>query len=174
MIPVERYIFGNSVSYDRFCTIAKILARLVSSTPCAVSMAQLKSATGSPGPEIAAVCTSLERIGLAHPDSETTNKWVLACDPSMVTLEDVFRCALSEQKDSNISPSNALPGTVQLLLMQAMITINESLCRDLRRFSLDRLKTCAAGVLTTPHRRFSYASLDNDFRLPAPDRDATL
>lgn len=176
MDSIESYLFGNYASYERFRATAEILAGFVSRAPHAVGIARLERVTGRPAEEIAELCARLERAGLVQPVCETVGEWALACDASFVTLEDVFRCALDGSQDSPlIWPEASSGGThsdVELLLMQAMITINESLCKHLRQFSLDRLKACAAGVFSAPRRRLSDASLDNDFRLPPLDRDA--
>ena len=179
MVSIKNHIFGNSVWHARFHSTTEILAALVLSAPNAVDMAQLQSTIRYFYCEVKEICSSLERIGLVRQDPETAGKWSLACDPCMVTLEDVFLCLLTEEQGHSPSSAVVAPGhdgssDIDLLVMQAMITINESIRGHLRRFSLDRLKASAAGMLPMPRRRLGYASLDNDFRLSEHDRGTNM
>lgn len=157
MSTVEDYILGNGAMHERFFATTEILAKLVSSAPRAVGIAQLEAATGRSGKELAKLCGGLMRAGLLRqvrdvPDAPgVPDSWTLTCDPSMVTLEDVFRCVLAEQNGrARPAAKTAAPerarNDVDLLLMQAMIAINQSVFKHLRQFSLDRLKISAAGM----------------------------
>jgi DNA-binding IscR family transcriptional regulator len=178
MGTVESYIFGNGALHDRFFATTEILAKLVSSAPRAVAVAQLESTTGRPAKELSRLCTSLERAGLVRQAPDAADKWSLTCDPSMVTLEDVFRCVLTEQQGRGRSSSKAAPdrapNDVDLLVMQAMIAINQSVFKHLRQFSLDRLKISSAGMFPAPRHRFSDASLDDGFGMPVSGYDAPV
>jgi DNA-binding IscR family transcriptional regulator len=176
MDTVEDFILGNSVLHDCFFATTEILAKLVSNAPRAVGIAQLAEATGRPARELTKFCTALERAGLLHHDPEQ-GKWVLTCDASMVTLEDVFRCTLAQQK-SHARPSHKtgerkrLSNDVDLLLMQAIIAINQSVFKHLRQFSLDRLKISAAGMFPATRPSLHSANLDDAFDLEFPGRQA--
>ncbi|RZI43858.1 hypothetical protein EGT07_00010 [Herbaspirillum sp. HC18] len=165
MVTVEDCILGNGALHDRFFATTEILAKLVSRAPRAVSLAQLEEATGRPGKELSKLCNGLLRAGLLRQDPLDANKWSLTCDPSMVTLEDVYRCVLAEQPSrsrasAKSSASDRARNDVDLLVMQAMITINQSVFKHLRQFSLDRLKVSAAGMFPASRR-----PLDDDFDL---------
>ncbi len=177
MVTVEECILGNSALHDRFFAITEILAKLVSSAPRAVSIAQLEDATGRPAKELAKLCSSLSRANLLRHDPAVADKWLLTCDPSMVTLEDVFRCVLAEQPSRSRSASRNAPqrasNDVDLLVMQAMIAINQSVFKHLRQFSLDRLKISAAGMFPSRRRPLSDACLDDSFDLAISSREAS-
>ena len=156
MVNVEDCILGNGVLHDRFFATTEILAKLVSRAPRPVSFVQLEEATGRSGKELARHCSALMRAGLLKQDQQDPEKWSLTCDPSMVTLEDVFRCVLAEQGRSKTAAKSTTPertpNDVDLLVMQAMITINQSVFKHLRQFSLDRLKISGAGMFPAPRR----------------------
>ena len=177
MVTVEDCILGNSALHDRFFATTEILARLVSSAPRAVSMAQLEDATGRPEKELAKLCTALSRAGLLRQDAQAPGKWTLTCDPSLVTLEDVFRCVMSEQQTRSRSAKSAAadrtPNDVDLLVMQAMIAINQSVFKHLRQFSLDRLKISAAGMFPTQRRPLGDPQLDEDLDYAISGREAS-
>lgn len=155
MTTVEDYILGNGALHDRFFATTEILAKLVSSAPRSVSIAQLEEETGRPARELGKLCAGLARSSLLMPDPRAPERWMLTCDASMVTLEDVFRCVLAEQQ-ARKAPGKAgterAPNDVDLLVMQAMIAINQSVFKHLRQFSLDRLKISAAGMFPAPCR----------------------
>ena len=171
MIPVEDYIFGNDALHQRFFTTTDILAKLISTAPRAVSIAQLEEATGRPARELGKLCGGLARAGLLRQAANATDKWTLACNPALITLEDVFRCVLAEQGRSRGAAKTAAPerasNDVDLLVMQAMIAINQSVFKHLRQFSLDRLKISGSGTFPAPRR-----PLDAGFDIAITGREA--
>jgi len=150
VITVDDYILGNGVLHDRFRVTTEILSALVSSAPRSVSMAQLQSYTGRPTKELTKLCSALWRSTLTQPDANVRGSWMLACAPSTVTLEDVFRCVIANQpavaKPTIVKSAEAdqRHHDIDLLVMQATMAINQSVFRHLRQFSLDRLKVSAA------------------------------
>jgi DNA-binding IscR family transcriptional regulator len=172
MITVEDYIFGNDALHQRFFTTTEILARLISTAPRAVSIAQLEETTGRSPKELSKLCGSLERAGLLRQAANAAEKWTLACDPALITLEDVFRCVLADQQGrSRAATKTAVPerasNDVDLLVMQAMIAINQSVFKHLRQFSLDRLKISGSGTFPAPRR-----PLDDAFDIAITGREA--
>ncbi|RJF97523.1 Rrf2 family transcriptional regulator [Noviherbaspirillum saxi] len=167
MGTVEDYIFGSSGLHDRFFATTEILAKLVSSAPRSVSITQLEEATGRPAKELSKLCASLTRASLLRPDPQAPGRWLLTCEASMVTLEDVFRCVLAEHqgrsKSASKHPAERVPNDVDLLMMQAMIAINQSVFKHLRQFSLDRLKISAAGMFPTPRHTMQGAFAERAF-----------
>lgn len=177
MVPFDECILGDRVLHERFFATTEILARLVSSAPRAVSIAQLEDATGRSLQELAQLCAALERANLLQAQPGSPQKWVLACDPSSVTLEDVYCCVLSEQapraERARANSDGRLTGDVNLLVMQAMIAVNQSVLKHLRQFSLDRLKISAAGMFPAPRRQFREARLDDALDLAVSGREAS-
>ena len=150
MITVDDYILGNGALHDRFRITTEILGALVSSAPRPVSIAQLESYTGRPAKELVKLCGALWRAMLMRPEAKSRNLWALNCEPSSVTLEDVFRCVIAAQpvpvKTTEARPQNLdrIHHDVDLLVMQATMAINQSVFQHLRQFSLDRLKISTA------------------------------
>ncbi|NEX63884.1 Rrf2 family transcriptional regulator [Noviherbaspirillum galbum] len=176
MGTVDGFIFGNGALHERFFATTDILAKLVSSAPRAVSMAQLESESDRPAKEIARLCASLTRAGLLR--QEGADRWVLCGDASDVTLEDVLRCVLNDQQSRGRSAKQAsdrVATDVDLLVMQAMIAINQSIFKHLRQFSLDRLKISAAGMFPAT-RRSRHHGRDDGFGITLSNNDvpATL
>lgn len=164
MVTVDHCILGNGALHDRFFATTEILAKVVSCAPRGVRIAQLEEATGRTSRELGRLCQALARAGLLRHDA-AAGKWQLTCDPCAVTLEDVFRCVLSEtpaRKPARASASERAASDVDVLVMQAMLAINQSVFQHLRQFSLDRLKISAAGMFPAPRRALHACSLDDD------------
>lgn len=155
MSPVDQYLLGNAALYARLSLVTEVLGKFVSASPRAVGIAQLERQTARSTRELQRVCAMLCREGLLRPEPKHAQHWVLACEASLVTLEDVFRCVMAE-KTARERPrveeehADTPRREVDLLLMQATMGIQQSVFHHLRQFSLDRLKVGAAGMLSTP------------------------
>lgn len=150
-VNVNNYILGNASVHERFRTMTDILGKLVSSAPKAVSITQLEQHTGRPAVELLKLCRSLWRADLLLPHGTMPATWQLACAPDAVTLEDVFRCVLADpaprgKQDSKPDADDRAHQQLDLLLMQATMSINQSISTHLRQFSLDRLHNCSSGM----------------------------
>jgi DNA-binding IscR family transcriptional regulator len=173
VITADDYILGNGALHDRFRVTTEILGALVSSAPRPVSMAQLQSYTGRPAKELAKLCSALWRSMLTQPDANVRGSWTLACAPSTVTLEDVFRCVIANQPQVTkpaivtSAENDQRHHDIDLLVMQATMAINQSVFKHLRQFSLDRLKVSAAAKppLTRHEQRSMHYDNVHDFEV---------
>lgn len=152
MSSVDHYLLGNPALHARLCLVTEVLGKFVSGAPRAVGVAQLEKQTGRSARELQKLCAMLSREGLLQPHPQQAQHWTLACEASQVTLEDVFRCVVAEKaarERSKLTPDavDTPRREVDLLLMQATMGIQQSVFQHLRRFSLDRLKVGAAGML---------------------------
>ena len=157
MLNVDDYILGNALLHKRLCATAEILGELVMHAPRSVSVERLSHYTGHPVKELSKLCRSLWRAELLRPDSIQAGNWILACDPSAVTLEDVFRCLIARQprcdkQDARPPDTDRPQRDVRLLVMQATMGINQSVYSHLRQFSLDRLKISTNSMLSSSSR----------------------
>lgn len=152
MSNVDHYLLGNAALHARLCLVTEVLGKFVSGAPRAVGIAQLEKQTGRPARELQKLCAMLCREGLLQPYPQQAQHWTLACEASQVTLEDVFRCVVAEkaarERPKPVPEAADTPRReVDLLLMQATMGIQQSVFQHLRRFSLDRLKVGAVGML---------------------------
>lgn len=151
-VNVNNYILGSAAVHERFRTMTDILGKLVSCAPQPVSITQLEYHTGRPAAELLKLCRSLWRATLLLPHDTMPATWQLACAPSALTLEDVFRCVISAplpraRQDSPPEEADRAHQQLDLLLMQATMSINQSISKHLRQFSLDRLHVGAGDML---------------------------
>lgn len=158
MHATDDYLLGDSALYGRLRLVTELLGHFVAGAPRAVSLAQLQQATGRPARELVRLCNILCREQVLQPQGGQPQAWTLACETSHLTLEDAFRCAMSEQasrtrsarqktaKAAAAEQRDAVRPEIDMLVMQATMGINQSVFQHLRQFSLDRLKVTAAGM----------------------------
>jgi hypothetical protein len=175
MNAFEHFLFGDGALHARLCQITEVLGNFVSNAPLALDLERLERRTGQPAKDLLKLCTTLCQENILRPHAEQPQCWMLACETKQVTLEDAFRCAMSEQASRGKSskhkvlaetPDAAEPvhREVDVLVMQATMAINQSIFQHLRQFSLDRLKMTASGMV--PSGRGS----EERFRLWPPGR----
>lgn len=153
MNPAPHSFLGDGALYNRLCLATEVLGKLVSCAPKAVGMDELAAATRGSPREVLKLCRILCDDGLLVREPGRRAAWRLACDPSMVTLEDAFRCMLAQQlsrakvqaADEEESGTRNTESEVDVLVMQATMTVNQSVQQLLRRFSLDRLRVAMLG-----------------------------
>lgn len=170
MINVDNYILGNELLHVKLRIAAEILAEFVMVAPRPLSVARLERYTGHPEKQLIKLCRALERAGLIQSDAKAPTEWALACEPSKVTLEDVFRVItakphISHRPGPACANADSMQGNVGLLLMQATMGIKQSVFAHLRQFPLDRLKSggteaAVPGAQFNPSFPRSRASLD--------------
>ena len=144
------HILGNDALYNRLCLATEVLGKLVACAPKAVGTEELTAATRGTPREVLKLCRILCEDGLLVREPGRRAGWRLACDPSTVTLEDAFRCLMTQQpahpaRAHAAGEENTVESEVDVLVMQATMSINQSVLQLLRRFSLDRLRVAMLG-----------------------------
>lgn len=180
MARFDDFILGNDVLHARLVATTEVLSCFVSRHPNPMSLSRLERACTRSGMDVKQICAALERSGLIQSHGAQEPHWMLTCDAAQVTLEDVFRCVLEEQASHGKTAAATTPGTnqtdrsgdVNLFLMQAMITIHQSVFKHLRQFSLDRLTFSAAGMFPAPRRSFVADNLDDAIDIKKAGRKA--
>jgi DNA-binding IscR family transcriptional regulator len=157
VVMTGNFMLGDGALHQRLCAITEILGKFVGCAPRQLSIRNLVESTGRCENDLENLCAELTRAALLQSNLQLPGSWSLACAPDKVTLEDVFRCVMTEQPVQG-QPSAAdfvqLAGRqsqrvqydVDLLVTQAAMAINQSVFQHLRQFSLDRLKFSSAAV----------------------------
>lgn len=167
MSTIDDYILGNDLLHERFRVTTEVMGRIVSSTPESVTVHQLHELTGRPARELVKLCSSLAIAGLVQWDTQKHEAWHLACDPAETTLEDVFRCVLTEQLDWSARTGiktehfSRQYRDLDLLLMQMTMAINQSIFKHLRQFTLERLGMSIFGMFPLSQRSMSISEQEN-------------
>ena len=166
MQSLDGYILGNSTLHTQLAVAARILALLAASAPQCVTLATLQSATRRSAIELRKICRGFNHAGFATTPKQMHDAWMLDCDLGSVTLEDVYLAILAGAGHSKKSAAGSTDAAAEaspqqnnldLILMQAAVTINQSLFRLLRQFTLDRLNLAATAGAASPPPAYSTA-----------------
>jgi DNA-binding IscR family transcriptional regulator len=169
MPAVDDYIFGNGVLHERFRLTTQVLAVMVASAPRSLGVSQLQKTTQRPARELGKLCEGLQEAGLLKPDPAARGNWLLACQPSEVTLEDVYRFVITahgaqpDPQDSSNEPIEQLLLDAELLVIQATMAVNQGIARQLRQFTLDRLRASSAAKPPVSKQAIRDALYDNEY-----------
>ncbi|HYD81367.1 MAG TPA: Rrf2 family transcriptional regulator [Paucimonas sp.] len=169
MPAVDDYIFGNGAFHERFRLTTQVLAVLVASAPRPLGIAQLQKVTYRSARELSKLCEGLQEMGLLKSDTSARGGWCLACQPNEVTLEDVYRFVVSTQNsrqpptDDEPEPIEQLLLDADLLVTQATMAINQGVAKQLRQFSLDRLRVSSAAKPPVSKQAIREALYDNEY-----------
>ena len=153
MTASDNFLFADVLMDQKFRVTTEILEQFVSNPSQELSAARLAEHTGRSVREVNQVCKKLQLTGLVAPVKPATRGWKLVCDPNTITLEDVYRGVIVEAgtvPGQQGTPEAAMDGerdgereterdrSVDLLIMQATMEVNQSIFRHLRQFSLGR------------------------------------
>jgi DNA-binding IscR family transcriptional regulator len=167
MNPAPHNLLGEGTLYNRLCLATEVLGRFVSCAPKALDLGQLTAATRGTPRELGRLCRLLCDDGLLVREPGKRSAWRLARDPSTVTLEDAFRCMLAQQParakaqaaSEEECAADGVESEVDVLVMQATMTVNQSVLQLLRRFSLDRLRVAMLKQAAAPEAAWRFGRL---------------
>jgi DNA-binding IscR family transcriptional regulator len=140
-MPVsDDFLFADFLMDQKFRITTEILELFVTNPSQDLSIAYLVEYTGHTAREITQICKKLQLAGLVQPTKNSSKVWMLVCDPSTITLEDVYRGMIANQQPIQIHSNSDLERarSVDLLIMQATMEVNQSIFKHLRQFSLGR------------------------------------
>ena len=161
---IPEFIFGNQQLHARFSMAIELLARIVIANPRPVTTAALSESFGHNARSVRALLSSLHQSGLLNQDEKTRDAWYCAAPLGTITLADVFRSVAIGTTDTSrrkkAEPAgdemrSAAQQSVELLLMQATMAINQVVLQHLQAFDLGRLKAVRA---SSGMHSFSYAT----------------
>ena len=166
MQSLDAYILGNSTLHTQLAVATRILALLAASAPQCVTLATLHSATRRSALELRKICKGFNHAGFVTTPKAMHDAWTLHCDLATVTLEDVYLALLAgaghgKKTATTDAAAEASPqqNNLDLILMQAAMTINQSLFKLLRQFTLDRLQIGATAGAASPSHAYSTSYL---------------
>lgn len=162
MHAIDDCIFGNGRLHAQLAIATKILALLAAGAPQHVTLEAMQRATRRPAMELRKICRSFNQAGFVTAAKDSHDAWVLHCDLASVTLEDVYLAIIASSGNSKKSTTGATEAAaspqqnnLDLLLMQATMSINQSLFRLLRQFRLDRLQIASTADTSSPSQAYS-------------------
>ena len=138
----DNFLFADYLMDQKFRITTEILELFVNNPSQDLSIAYLVEYTGHTTRAVTQICRKLQIAGLVQPAKNSSKVWMLTCDPSSITLEDVYRGMIANQQpiQSRANPEADRERSVDLLIMQATMEVNQSIFQHLRQFSLGRPK----------------------------------
>jgi DNA-binding IscR family transcriptional regulator len=138
----DNFLFADYLMDQKFRFTTEILELFVNNPSQDLSIAYLVEYTGHTTHAVTQICRKLQIAGLVQPAKNSSKVWMLTCDPSSITLEDVYRGMIANQQptQSRANPEADRERSVDLLIMQATMEVNQSIFQHLRQFSLGRPK----------------------------------
>jgi DNA-binding IscR family transcriptional regulator len=161
---IHEFIFGDQLLHSRFSMAIELLARIVIANPHPVTIGALSEALGQPPRSVRALLATLHQSGLLSEDEKNRGAWYCSSSLGAITLADIFRSvsgakpeSSSLRKKKSEEPAagesrSSEQQSVDLLLMQATMAINQVVLQHLQAFDLGRLKVLAS---TNSFRTFS-------------------
>lgn len=169
---IDEFIFGDQQLHGRFSMAIELLARIVVATPRSVSTTALADELKQPLRIVRTVLDNLYKSGLVCQDEKFKDSWFCTWALGTITLADIFRCvapapcnaAIPQKRKSESAIAaigrNANRQSVDLLLMQATMAINQVVLQHLQQFDLGRLRALTSTDTFRPisSRPHSYTS----------------
>lgn len=155
----EEFMFGDHLLHVRFFTAIELLAQIVIANPRPVSANALAESLGQPLRAVRALLSSLNKAELVRQDEKSKDAWYCAGTLDEITLADIFRCvsatpvevpsARKKKSEAGIvmAERSSTQQSVDLLLMQATMAVNQVVLQHLQQFDLGRLR--AVGIAPT-------------------------
>jgi DNA-binding IscR family transcriptional regulator len=141
-MPVsDDFLFADFLMDQKFRLTTEILELFVNSPSQHLSTTLIAEQTGCSTREVTQICKKLQLTGLVQPASNSSKAWKLVGDPGSITLEDVYRGMIVKPYNApETNPEVERSRSVDLLIMQATMEVNQSIFKHLRQFSLGRPK----------------------------------
>jgi DNA-binding IscR family transcriptional regulator len=149
--------------HTRFSVAIELLARIVIANPKPLTTAALAEAVAQPVRIVRPLLAALHEAGLVRLQENSRDAWTCPASLGTVTLADVFRCVTDtapRRKKCYAQVADDVRSSarqsVDLLLMQATMAINQVVLRHLQDFDLGRLK--AIGTSSSSLRDFEAST----------------
>ncbi len=164
---IHEFLLGNQQLHGRFSMAIGILAHVVIANPKPVTTAAISASIGQPVRTVRLLLSHLHQSGLICQDGKVQDAWFCSSAIDTITLADIF-CSVSDtvpesrRKKSELECAGdartASQQSVDLLLMQATMAINQVVLQHLQAFDLGRLKALSASTsfrgFNTPARSY--------------------
>lgn len=144
---IHEFIFGDPALHARFSIAIEMLARIVIANPRPVRTAALAETLQQSPRSVRALLAMLNESGVLRRHDDDQEAWSCSSALNSITLADVFRCVSEthpRKRKGDAPPVDEERSTAQqsvdLLLMQATMSINQVVLQQLQSFDLGRLK----------------------------------
>lgn len=158
---IPEFIFGDQLLHARFATAIELIANTVLAYPRSITSARLAEVLGRPVRTLTPILRGLHQAGLIEKSDSSPDAWYCGTSLGRITLADVF-CSVAEVpcaaprrgSDADCDTRSGAQQSVDLLLMQATMAINQVVFQRLQGFDLERLRALSgSGSLESVYAR---------------------
>ena len=167
-------IFPDASINTQFYIAIELMAQLVMIMPAGKTITALAKATGNKAAAIKPVLEILGECGMVSCDTNQKDSWLCGSWHGNLTLAHIYNCfyLVAEKSASatehltdaagiaemnshaNMRLSDAKKNSLDLLMMQVKITVNNAVLQQLEQFDLERLRGLApSGCFHSHHGR---------------------
>ncbi|WP_170942175.1 Rrf2 family transcriptional regulator [Noviherbaspirillum denitrificans] len=158
MVQHEDFILGNASLHAQLSSALAVMAQLICNTSRPPTAQQLSESLNVSLRYLRKLMRTLSAGGLLAPHATHSDTWVCMHPPHSVSLADVYHCLLAE-KEEGAAPfipatqTDTATSASDLLMMQATMSINQTVMQNLQRFDLGRLKVAESAQMFTASLR---------------------
>jgi DNA-binding IscR family transcriptional regulator len=158
-------ILGDGCLQERFTAYIEVIGHFALTAPRPIGIARMTEMMNISAAAMRRYLHDLRCAGILEKLRSAPDLWRLSKDPRDVTLEDVFRCAIAAcAKRRVVATSSTVPAgsrEIELLVQQALQTVDDHLYKRLRTYSVDRLIASGAALfpIRRGHSNFPFAEI---------------
>ncbi len=152
---ISGFFLGNASLHAHLLTVLRILEKLGKNRRGELTASQLGISLSLTAAQVRAQLRRLEKAGLVCRQPQMPDRWRTARAIDSMTLGDVYDCLASAMYEGKTAShdQNSDNMAADLLLMQATMTINQSIAQQLRLFDLGRIGVAEGGFILSMRPR---------------------
>jgi DNA-binding IscR family transcriptional regulator len=152
---ISAFFLGNAALHAQLLTVLRILEKLKKNRRGELTASQLAISLNLPSTHVRAHLRRLEKDGLVCRQPQVPDLWKAARAVDSMTLGDVYDCLARGLFEGKTAQQEQVGDgmAADLLLMQATMTINQSVAQQLRLFDLGRIGVAEGGFMLSMRPR---------------------
>lgn len=146
---ISGFFLGNAALHAQLLIVLRILEKLRKNRRGELTASDLGAALNLPPTQVRTQLRRLEKAGLVCRQPQASDLWKAVRLIDTMTLGDVYDCLINALYDDKPLPREQAGDNMaaDLLLMQATMTINQSIAQQLRLFDLGRIGVAESGFI---------------------------
>lgn len=150
----EQFMFGNASLHIQLSTALAVMTQLIVNSSQPRSAQELSESLDLSVRYLRKLLRTLAAGDLVEAHDTLVDTWICTRPAHTVSLADLYQCVISS-KEGTTSPFLTSPqmSSSDLLMMQATMSVNQTVLQNLQQFDLGRLKVAESAMLFTESLR---------------------
>ena len=150
----EQFMFGNASLHIQLSTALAVMTQLIVNASQPRTAQELSESLDLSVRYLRKLLRTLAAGDLVEAHDTLVDTWICTRPAHTISLADIYRCVISS-KEGSPSPFAAAPpmSSSDLLMMQATMSVNQTVLQNLQQFDLGRLKVAESAMLFTESLR---------------------